>query len=150
MTILLDTNILTRAAQPHHPMYQEAVDAVATLRLKGEDLCLAPQNLYESWVVATRPVGENRLGWDVAKARSELSQLKAMFRMLSDTPNILPEWERLVLHYQVKGKNGHDARLVATMIINGIDHFLTFNVIDFQRYQEIVTMSPESILVPPS
>jgi hypothetical protein len=28
MSILLDTNILTRAAQPGHPMHQPAVDAV--------------------------------------------------------------------------------------------------------------------------
>ena len=71
MTILLDTNILTRAAQPHHPMHQPAVDAVATLRQRGEALYLAPQNLYEFWVVATRPPGENGLGWDVVQAQSE-------------------------------------------------------------------------------
>jgi predicted nucleic acid-binding protein len=150
MTTLVDTNVLTRSAQPHHSMHRQAVDAVAMLRQRGEDLCLAPQNRYEFWVVATRPLGENGLGWAVGQAQSELSQLKALYGILIDTPDILPEWERLVLHYQVKGKNGHDARLVAVMIINGIDRLLTFNVVDFQRYQEIVTLSPESVLISPN
>jgi predicted nucleic acid-binding protein len=150
MTILLDTNILIRAAQPLHPMHQPAVDSVATLRQGGDTLYLVPQNLYEFWVVATRPPGENGLGLDVAQAQSELSQLKAMFRILDETPAILPEWERLVSHYQVKGKNGHDARLVAAMIIHGIERLLTFNVADFQRYREITVISPESVLVSPS
>ncbi len=146
MTVLLDTNILTRSAQPHHSMHQPAVNAVAMLRQSGEVLCLTPQNLYEFWVVATRPLSENGLGWAVIRAQSELSQLKTLYRILIDTPDILPEWERLVLHYQVMGKNGHDARLVAAMIINGIDRLLTFNVVDFRRYREIVTISPESVL----
>jgi predicted nucleic acid-binding protein len=149
MTILLDTNILTRAAQPHHPMHQPAVDAGAMLRQSGEALYLAPQNLYEFWVVATRPPGENGPGWDVVQAQSESNQLKTMFRILDETPAILPKWERFVSHYQVKGKNGHDARLVAAMIIHGIERLLTYNVADFQRYREITVISPESVLVSP-
>jgi predicted nucleic acid-binding protein len=146
MTFLLDTNILTRAAQPHHPMHQPAVDAVAMLRQAEEDLCLVPQNLYEFWVVATRPAGENGLGLPIARAQSDLAQLKALYRILNDTPDILPEWERLILQHEVIGKNGHDARLVAAMIIHGIDRLLTFNVADFRRYREIVSLSPETIL----
>ena len=150
MSILLDTNILTRAAQPHHPMHQPAVNAVATLRQRGEALYLAPQNLYEFWVVATRPPGENGLGWDVVQAQLESNQLKGMFRILDETPAILPEWERLVGHYQVKGKNGHDAQLVAAMIIHGIERPLIFKVADFRRYREITVISPESVLISPS
>jgi predicted nucleic acid-binding protein len=146
MTFLLDTNILTRAAQPHHPMHQPAVDAVAMLRQTEEDLCLVPQNLYEFWVVATRPAGENGLGLPIARAQSDLAQLKALYRILNDTPDILPEWERLILQHEAIGKNGHDARLVAAMIIHGIDRLLTFNVADFRRYREIVSLSPETIL----
>ena len=58
MTILLDTNILTRAAQAHHPSHHVAVEAVAILHGQGEKFCLVPQNLYEFWVVSTRPVSE--------------------------------------------------------------------------------------------
>jgi hypothetical protein len=55
MNILLDTNILGRLAQPTHPMHAAARDAVTTLQRAGEMLRIVPQNLYEFWVIATRP-----------------------------------------------------------------------------------------------
>jgi len=146
MNILLDTNILSRSSQPHHALYKIAVDATAMLRTANHALCLLPQNLYEYWVVCTRPLGENGLGLTVAEAVLEIAKLKGLFRILDDTPAILPAWEKLVVKYQVSGKNGHDARLVAGMIVHGIDRILTFNKIDFQRYQEIAVLSPDEVI----
>jgi hypothetical protein len=88
MSMLLDTNILARAAQPGHPMHQLADDAVAELRRQGETLCLVPQNPYEFWVVCTRPVAQNGLGMSPAEAQAELSRLKALFTLLDETPAI--------------------------------------------------------------
>jgi hypothetical protein len=42
-----------------------------------------------------------------------------------------------VAGYQVSGKNAHDARLVAAMLVHGIESILTFNTQDFFRYGEI-------------
>jgi hypothetical protein len=61
MSVLVGTNILTRAAQPGHPMHNSAVDAVDTLRSRGEELCVVAQNLIEFWAVATRPLSVNGL-----------------------------------------------------------------------------------------
>jgi hypothetical protein len=47
-------------------------------------------------------------------------------------------------------ENAHDTRLVAAMIIHGIDRLVTFNVADFRRYREILAISPESVLLPPN
>jgi hypothetical protein len=47
MSVLIDTNILTRSAQPGHPMHNDALDSVDTLRGRGEELCVVPQNLIE-------------------------------------------------------------------------------------------------------
>jgi hypothetical protein len=47
MSALTDTNILTRSAQPQHPMHHAAVESVAVLHRQGERLYVAPQNLYE-------------------------------------------------------------------------------------------------------
>jgi len=41
-----------------------------------------------------------------------------------------------VRRHGVKGKQVHDANVVATMRANGISRLATFNVGDFQRYQE--------------
>jgi predicted nucleic acid-binding protein len=146
MSTLLDTNILTRAAQPGHPMYQPAVDAVAELRRQAEVLCLVPQNLYEFWVVCTRPTTQNGLGLTPAQAQAELARLKALFPLLDDTAAVFPQWEQLVAHYQVSGKSAHDARLVAAMMVHGIGRILTFNVGDFQRYQGITVVDPHQVL----
>ncbi len=50
------------------------------------------------------------------------------------------------MKYQVIGKNAHDTRLVAAMIVHGIPRILTFNTTDFQRYQEITAISPADVL----
>jgi predicted nucleic acid-binding protein len=149
MSTLVDTSILTRSAHPTDPAHQLALDAVAALRRKNEELCIAPQNLYEFWVVATRPAAQNGLGMTVAEAQMKLDDFKQFFKLLDDTPAIFPEWQRLVTHYQVVGKNGHDARLVAAMNVHGVNRILTFNLQDFQRYQGIVVVSPQQVLAAP-
>jgi predicted nucleic acid-binding protein len=149
MNILLDTNILTRAAQPGHPMHRAAVDAVAELRRQGEIFCLVPQNLYEFWVVCTRPAAQNGLGLTPAETQAELSRLKTLFTLLDDTPAIFPQWEQLVTQYQVSGKNAHDARLVAAMMVHGLGRILTFNASDFQRYPPLTVLDPRQVLAAP-
>ena len=62
MRVLLDSNILLRLASASHPMHTEARDAVAALQRSGDTLQTVPQNFYEFWVVATRPVTANGLG----------------------------------------------------------------------------------------
>jgi len=145
MSILVDTNILARLAQPTHSMHSAATNAGDELRRQGEVLCLVPQNFYEFWVVATRPTGQNGLGFTPTQAQSELARLKRVFIFLDDTPAILPHWERLVVQHQVSGKSAHDARLVAAMMIHGIGQLLTFNVSDFQRYPNITVLDPTQI-----
>jgi predicted nucleic acid-binding protein len=146
MSILLDTNILTRSAQPAHPMHQTAVDAVDVLRRRGEVLHLVPQNFYEFWVVATRPVGQNGMGLSPTQARAETDQLRNLFIVLDEPPAVFPEWENLVTRYAVSGKNAHDTHLVAAMHIHGLRQLLTFNGSDFHRFTTIAVLSPDQVL----
>jgi hypothetical protein len=44
----------------------------------------------------------------------------------------------------ISGKNAHDARLVAAMIVHGVSSILTFNAKDFTRYAEIVVVDPRT------
>jgi len=53
--VLLDTNIIVRAAQPNSPDWSSIEQALSKLIGSGGKLCLVPQNLYEFWVIATRP-----------------------------------------------------------------------------------------------
>lgn len=149
MNVLLDTNILARMAQPGTAAYQVALDATDALGRRGDTPCLLPQVLYELWVVATRPAAVNGLGFSAAQATAELARVQALFPLLADTPAIFPEWQRLVTAHAVMGRNAHDTRLVAAMIVHGLTHILTFNVGHFVRYPGIIALDPAAVTAPP-
>jgi len=132
-------------------MYSAALGATSALRSQGYTLCVVPQNLYEFWAVCTRPLANNGLGKTAAEAAAELAKVKSLFTLLDDTPAILPAWEQLVTTYAVLGKNAHDARLVAAMLVHGVTHLLTFNDADFHRFTGITVLTPTAVLasVPP-
>ena len=74
-----------------------------------------------------------------------MSALKRLFDLLPELP-LQDEWERLVAHYHVSGKNAHDARLVAAMVVHGVDGILTFNAQDFVRYTEIRVLDAAKVV----
>lgn len=147
MNTLLDTNILIRLVQPDHDQHIAARDAVRLLLERGEDLAVVPQNLYEFWVVATRPATANGLGMTIEQAQAELSQIKKVFRLFRDERGILSWWEQLVAGCTVRGKAAHDARLVAAMARHGMGQLLTFNSGDFDRFADVTVLTPEGVLL---
>ena len=144
MAVLLDTNILLRLLQPHHPHNSIAEQALKLLRLRNETLNITAQNIIEFWAVVTRPMGENGLGFDADQAMREVDALKRLFVLLPETP-LLQEWEMLVMTYRVSGKNTHDARLAAAMKVHRIGSILTFNVSDFSRFSGISAIHPAAV-----
>ena len=145
--ILVDTNILLRLAQPGHPHREPAWDAVATLRVRdGEQFAIAPQNLYEMYVVCTRPLGANGLGMTPQQAHGELSSTRTLFHLLPETEQVYPTWESLVAKYAIHGKHAHDARLVAVLIVHRVPKLLTFNDGDFKEFTEIAALNPFDVL----
>ncbi len=144
MAVLLDTNILLRLAQPHHPNATVATRALRALRAANEMLYITQQNIVEFWAVATRPIAANGLGFSTEQAAAEIDALKRLFVLLPELP-VENAWERLVYDYRVSGKNAHDARLVAAMVVHGIESILTFNAEDFLRYSEIRVLDATKI-----
>jgi predicted nucleic acid-binding protein len=142
MAVLIDTNILLRSVQTHHPHYAQAEHALATLRTTSEPLLVTVQNLVEFWAVATRPVESNGLGMTTEDAARELARIKGLFRLLTEPPSLSEEWEWLVITCKVSGKHTHDARLAATMRLHGIARVLTFNGADFRRFPGVTVLDP--------
>ena len=149
MSYLVDTNVLIRSLSPANAQFAVADGAIAKLRTQGATLHLVAQNLYEYWVVATRPTADNGFGLSTQEAAAELKRLRTLYMVLADTPAVLDEWEALVTSLGVSGKNAHDTRLVAAMKVHGISDLLTFNVKDLQRYSGIAVHSPQEILAMP-
>src|SRR4051794_39195597 len=148
MSYLVDTNILLRSVQKNHAMFKDADAAVKTLLGFGEILYVTSQNFIEFWAVATRPLQSNGLALTIEEAARELEGLKMIVSILPDTPDILSEWEKLVIQHRVSGKQAHDARIVAAMKVHGVTHLLTFNTGDFKRYADIAAVHPANIATP--
>jgi predicted nucleic acid-binding protein len=141
----VDTNVLLRTTDIGDAAQPVAEAAMLALRRGGESLSIFPQNLIEFWAVATRPTINNGLGLSISQAELQVNNLKAMFLLWDDTPEIFSVWERIVTRYQVIGKQAHDARLVAAMEVHNVTHLLTFNDRDFKRFSEITVVNPQDI-----
>lgn len=76
-----------------------------------------------------------------------LQLVEYLFPVLPDSSEVYKEWRRLVVAFGVSGVQVHDARLVASMKINGILHILTLNVEDFKRYisEGITAVAPGDV-----
>jgi predicted nucleic acid-binding protein len=143
MLVLVDTNVLLRAAMPTHPHHALAIRMLRGSRQAGRDLCVVPQVHYEFWVVATRPVAQNGLGWSAAETEAQLLKLgPPLFRLLRDERAIYDAWRELVVKHGIKGKVAHDARLIAAMQRHGVKHLMTFNTADFGRFFGIKLLDP--------
>lgn len=146
MNYLVDSNVLLRHVEPKHPMYPEAVNAIAALLNAGEAVYVLPQNIAEFWNVCTRPLKNNGLGFTPAQTDAEVTRIESMLTVVPDNAAIYSEWRQLVVRYSVSGVQVHDARIAAAMKAHGITHLITFNPKDFTRYQSITLMTPADIV----
>ena len=78
------------------------------------------------------------------RVQGEVDVLTARFTLLPDTQEVIENWLELVTQHDVKGKQVHDARLVAAMQTYNVDSLLTLNI-KFERYSEIEAVHPSSV-----
>ncbi len=145
MKYLVDTNIVLRTADSGSAQHPIAARAIAKLLSRNDEMYVAPQVLSEFWVVASRPVDVNGLGWSFNVVERTLARLLNEFGLLVETPQLFHEWRRLVVQYRTIGKQAHDARLTAIMNTNGLTHLLTFNVNNFRAYP-LTVVTPDEVL----
>ncbi|HBQ97972.1 MULTISPECIES: type II toxin-antitoxin system VapC family toxin [Roseofilum] len=143
---LLDTNILLRVADRTSVQHSLASGVIAKLFNQGDQCVITAQVLIEFWVVATRPVEVNGLGWTPELTAEVLVQFMDQFRMLEENERIFQQWFQWVTQYKVKGKRTHDLRLMAFMDVYQISYLLTFNPNDFIRVPQMTIVTPEDVL----
>jgi predicted nucleic acid-binding protein len=147
MDVLTDTNILVRGVHRKAAKHREVLRALPILRSRGDRVCVVPQNLYEFWAVATRPLDSNGLGLTPFQADRITSRIEELCAVLRDPRELYDEWRRLIVAHAISGKKAHDARLAAAMNLHGIKHILTLNPGDFGRYPGISIIEPR-VLAP--
>jgi predicted nucleic acid-binding protein len=137
VTYLIDTSVLLRLHD------KQAVDRVRLQRTlqelaeRGDIPVLAPQVIFESWTVLTREVVRNGFGYGPDDAAQMLREILSTYDCLADPPGITLCWLSLCEKHLVRGRQGHDCRLVAWMQLHGIRDLLTLNAGDFARYAQV-------------
>ncbi|MEX2305993.1 MAG: PIN domain-containing protein [Pirellulales bacterium] len=148
MRYLIDTGILLRLVDTQDSYHGLVQAAFETLGNQRDDLYITTQNVAELWNVATRPLANNGLNLPPAAISQLFQQAIEPFCTIVTEPDTMPtEFRRLLLQYSVVGKQVHDARLVAMMLVWQIENILTLNDRDFRRYQPegITIVTPASI-----
>jgi predicted nucleic acid-binding protein len=150
MLILADSGILLRLMERADPQHGAIRQAVRALTARGDELVTSVQNVAEFWNVCTRPAtARGGLGLDVAETDRRVRVLERLVDILADHPAAYRLWRQLVVAHAVRGRQVHDARLVALLRAHGITHILTLNGGDFARYPGLTVLDPAGATAPP-
>lgn len=142
---LLDSNILLRAGKiegVHFPEVEQALESLSTAKVP---LYYTSQMLGEFWNVCTRPLDKNGFGLSVQKADLLARSLEGDYILLAEIPAVHDRWRSLLVEHKVKGVQVHDARIAASMYVNGVSDLLTLNPRDFVRFPGIRVLRPGEI-----
>lgn len=129
---LIDTSTLIALNNRSHSK-SEKIQSIFSIEENRNNGLLAPQVLYEYYVVLTRSIESNGFGRSPKEVIDNITIFIQNFNLLFDPPRILSEWTFLALEKTLTGKISHDARLVAWMRCYGISKILTLNQRDFVR-----------------
>ncbi len=143
---LLDTNILLRSADKSSAFHTLANNAITQIIQDDNECVITAQILIEFWVVATRPLEVNGLGWSPLQTKNYIYDLLDNFTLIPETKDIFTNWFNLVTTYNIKGKRTHDIRILAVMQSHNITHLLTFNPKDFINIPNIEIFHPQELL----
>jgi predicted nucleic acid-binding protein len=141
-SVFLDTNVLVAASAEAHPSHAMAAALVASLVADRVPLAISAQVCREFLSVMTRqPLGAAR-ALTVAEARAAIEGWRRSCAVLKEDDAVQSELVELVRGQDVKGKQVHDANIVATMRANGIDRLATLNAADFKRFEDEIAVEP--------
>jgi predicted nucleic acid-binding protein len=87
----------------------------------------------------------NGFGLTHDETEREVRSIERAMVFLPDGPRVYAVWRNLVATRSVSGKQVHDARLVAAMMVHGVTRLLTLNTADFKRYPEITAVHPRAV-----
>ena len=139
--LFVDTNILVYATNSASPWYRLANDRLQEGRLLGVDLVISTQIVREYLAVASRSsltTGEPSL----SEIFDNVHLFRTQFRVLLNTERVLDHLLALIRSVPLAGRQVHDANIVATMQVYGVNHVLTHNTADFARFAHLITVVP--------
>jgi len=132
--VMLDTNVLLAATDEGRAEHRDALTVVNDWAAAHTDLCTSGQILREYLAVATRPADNNGLGLRLPDALGNVRAIRERTTLLAEDPKVADRLLGLLADVECRGKQIHDANLVATMLVHGVGTVVTMNLEDFARF----------------
>jgi len=139
--VFLDTNVLLRATIDHVELHMEAQRLVDAQRDAGKDLWISRQVIREYMAYVTRP-HVFFTPMKIEEVEEQVNKVQSLFQVADETAAVTARLLQLIKQYPTGGKQIHDANIVATMLVNGIDTLLTQNIDDMKRFEKEITLIP--------
>jgi predicted nucleic acid-binding protein len=131
---MLDTNVLLAATDEGRAEHDPALAVVNDWPGRGTTLYTSGQIMREYLAVATRPAAMNGLGLALADALANVRAFRGRTTLLAEDGKVADRLLALLDDVACGGKQVHDANVVATMLVHGIDSIVTINTGDFARF----------------
>jgi predicted nucleic acid-binding protein len=138
--VMLDTNVLLAATDEARPEHRGALTIVNDWAATDTILCTSGQILREYLAVATRPAERNGLGLRLRDALGNVRAIRERTIVLAEDSRVTDRLLGLLADVECGGKQVHDANVVATMLVHGIDTVVTMNTGDFARFDRYVSL----------
>jgi predicted nucleic acid-binding protein len=135
-SIFADTNVWVNAVVATSPRHAQAVAALG--RMAAGTLWTSRQVVREFLAVMSRPrtffAGNAPMSDIVDRAHT----IESRCRVAEEGPDVAHQLNALLAEGDTRGKQIHDANIVATMLAHGIRTLLTDNVADFARWGHLI------------
>lgn len=140
-SVFVDTNVLVYANLAHSPFHQLAITNLDNLNQQGVDLWISRQILRE-YLAAMSRLNTLTIALPLPSLANDVKDFTTQFEIAEDNQQVTEELLKLFSAIAMGGKQVHDANIVATMLVYGIERLLTHNVSDFVRFSHLITIIP--------
>ena len=120
-------------------LHQEAEYLVQQMWNDGTELWISRQVLREYLVQATHP-NTFTPPLAVSEVVAQVDGIQRLFHVDDETQTVTDQLLYLLQTYPTRGKQVHDANIIATMLAYQIDTSLTMNVSDFNRFAGLIRL----------
>ena len=135
----VDTNILLRALLTEINLHTEADALLKQMLRQDAELWISGQVIREFIVQATHPK-TLKVPLRMDEVIDEINRIKPLFSVADETAAVREKLLELLRDHPTAGKQVHDANIVATMLVYGIDTLLTLNIDDLKRFSDKINL----------
>jgi predicted nucleic acid-binding protein len=140
---MVDTNVFVYFLYDASPQYAAAQALLNQARQPDARLCMTPQVMTELYSTITnlRRVSPAYAPEAALQEVEKFLALPGLF-LLSIPASVVVRWVALARQYGISRSDIFDAQLAATMLEHGIRRIYTFNVQDFEGFDELEVIVP--------